>query len=58
MDSLPELEREAILGERFEKLKEQYDMKKAMREAKKAKAAASGKAEPKKKKDERRRWQC
>ena len=55
LDSLPELEREAILGERFEKLKEQYDMKKAMREAKKAKAATSGKAEPKKKRTDKKK---
>lgn len=33
LDSLPELEREAILGERFEKLKAQQDMKKALRES-------------------------
>jgi len=33
LDSLPELEREAILGERFEKLKAEQDMKKAIREA-------------------------
>lgn len=34
LDSLPELEREAILGERFEKLKSAADMKKALRESK------------------------
>lgn len=33
LDSLPELEREAILAERFEKLKAEQDMKKAIREA-------------------------
>lgn len=33
LDALPELEREAILGERFEKLKAQQDMKKALRES-------------------------
>jgi RNA polymerase-associated protein RTF1 len=32
--SLPEFDREAILAERFEKLKAEQDMKKAMREAK------------------------
>ena len=34
LDSLPELEREAILGDRFEKLKAEQDMKKALRESK------------------------
>ncbi|ACI64902.1 predicted protein [Thalassiosira pseudonana CCMP1335] len=34
LDSLPELEREAILAERFEKLKSEADMKKALRENK------------------------
>ena len=34
LDSLPELEREAILGERFEKRKADMDMKKALRDAK------------------------
>jgi RNA polymerase-associated protein RTF1 len=34
LDSLPEFEREAILGERFEKLKAEQDMKKALRESK------------------------
>ena len=34
LDSLPEFEREAILGERFEKLKAAADMKKALRESK------------------------
>jgi len=34
LDSLPEIEREAILGERFEKRKAEVDMKKALREAK------------------------
>lgn len=33
LDSLPEFEREAILGERFEKLKNEADMKKALRES-------------------------
>lgn len=57
LDSLPEFEREAILGERFEKLKAEQDMKKALREAKgkkkeekapaKATRASKRKAEPK-----------
>ena len=34
LDSLPELDREAILAERFDKAKEKQDMQKAMREAK------------------------
>jgi hypothetical protein len=34
LDSLPEFEREAILGERFEKRKADMDMKKALRDAK------------------------
>ena len=34
LDALPELEREAILADRFDKLKEKQDMQKAMREAK------------------------
>ena len=34
LDSLPELDREAILAERFEKLKDAQDMKKAIRDAK------------------------
>lgn len=34
LDSLPEFEREAILGERFEKLKAEQDMKKALRQSK------------------------
>lgn len=34
LDSLPELEREAILGERFEKRKAEQDMKMALRDAK------------------------
>jgi RNA polymerase-associated protein RTF1 len=34
LDSLPELEREAILGERFEKRKAEQDMKIALRDAK------------------------
>ena len=34
LDSLPELERENILGERFEQLKAKQDMKKALRESK------------------------
>lgn len=34
LESLPELEREAILGERFENLKAEQDMKKALRESK------------------------
>jgi RNA polymerase-associated protein RTF1 len=34
LDSLPELERENILAERFEKLKSEADMKKALRENK------------------------
>ena len=34
LDSLPELEREAILGDRFEMLKAEQDMKKALRESK------------------------
>lgn len=34
LDSLPELEREAIMGERFEKLKNAADMKRALRESK------------------------
>ena len=34
LDSLPEIDREAILGERFEKRKADADMKKALREAK------------------------
>jgi RNA polymerase-associated protein RTF1 len=33
LDSLPEFEREAILGERFEKRKAEQDMKKALRES-------------------------
>ena len=34
IDSLPEFQREAILAERFEKLKNEEDMKKALRESK------------------------
>jgi hypothetical protein len=34
LDSLPELEREAILAERFEKMKNEADMKRALRESK------------------------
>lgn len=34
LQSLPEFEREAILGERFEKLKNERDMRKALRDAK------------------------
>lgn len=34
LEKLPEFEREAILGERFEKLKADQDMKKALRESK------------------------
>ena len=34
LDSLAEFEREAILGERFEKRKAEHDMKKALRESK------------------------
>jgi hypothetical protein len=34
LDSLPEIEREAILAERFEKRKAELDMKKALRESK------------------------
>jgi RNA polymerase-associated protein RTF1 len=34
LDSLPELEREGILAERFETLKSEADMKKAIRENK------------------------
>ena len=34
LDSLTEFEREAVLGERFEKRKAAYDMKKALRESK------------------------
>lgn len=46
LDSLPELEREAILAERFDELKKQADIKKALRENKRrdreAKKAAEG----------------
>jgi len=65
LDSLPELEREGILAERFEELKNKEDMKKALRESKrkqreekgpakgtrtsKRKAAEKAKAPPKKK---------
>ena len=34
LDSLPEIEREAILAERFEKRKAEIDMKKALKESK------------------------
>ena len=34
LDKLPELEREAIFAERFEKLKADADMKRAMRDVK------------------------
>ena len=34
LDALPEIEREAILAERFEKLKAEREMKKAMKEIK------------------------
>jgi RNA polymerase-associated protein RTF1 len=34
LDSLPEFDREAILGERFEKAKAGQDMKNALRESK------------------------
>jgi RNA polymerase-associated protein RTF1 len=34
LDSLPEIEREAILAERFEERKAQHDMKQALREEK------------------------
>jgi RNA polymerase-associated protein RTF1 len=34
LDSLPEFEREALLGERFEQRKAEHDMKKALRESK------------------------
>lgn len=34
LDALPEIEREAILGERFDKLKADQDMRKALRESK------------------------
>ena len=34
LDSLPEIEREAILNDRFEKRKAEHDMKKALRESK------------------------
>jgi len=49
LDSLPEIDREAILGERFEKRKADADMKKALREAKRKeredrKGASGGKA--------------
>ncbi|CAJ1949813.1 unnamed protein product [Cylindrotheca closterium] len=53
LDSLPELEREAILGERFEKRKADMDMKKALRDAKRKekeeKAAKDQKAGKKRK---------
>merc|ERR1712150_224814 len=39
LDSLPEFERESILSERFEKLKNEQDMKKALRASKKNKQA-------------------
>ncbi|KAL3799735.1 hypothetical protein HJC23_010385 [Cyclotella cryptica] len=49
LDSMPELEREAILAERFEKLKSEADMKKALRENKRRekeqKKMTRGKAE-------------
>jgi RNA polymerase-associated protein RTF1 len=34
LDALPEIQREAILGERFEKLKNADDMKRALRVSK------------------------
>jgi RNA polymerase-associated protein RTF1 len=54
LDALPELEREAILAERFEKMKNEADMKRALRESKRKeregrKAAKKGKAGSKKK---------
>jgi RNA polymerase-associated protein RTF1 len=42
LDTLPELEREAILGERFEKLKNEQDLKKAIKEAKRQADEKSG----------------
>lgn len=52
LDSLPELEREAILAERFDELKKQADIKKALRENKRrdreAKKAAEGGSKKKK----------
>lgn len=50
LDSLPELEREAILGERFEKAKADMDMKKALKDAKRAEKAAKEQKGPKKRK--------
>jgi RNA polymerase-associated protein RTF1 len=41
LEALPELQREAVLAERFDKLKAAQDMKKAMREAKMKEAASN-----------------
>ena len=43
LESLPELEREAILADRFEKLKAEQDMKKVLREAKRRENEKAGK---------------
>jgi hypothetical protein len=50
LDSLPELEREAILAERFDELKKQADIKKALRENKRREREAKKMAEGTKKK--------
>ncbi|KAL3945672.1 MAG: hypothetical protein SGBAC_000240 [Bacillariaceae sp.] len=47
LDSLPELEREAILGERFEKRKADMDMKKALRDAKRKEREEKSAKDPK-----------
>ena len=55
LDSLPELEREAILADRFEKMKNEADMKRALRESKRKEKEtrksdkSSSKAKPDKK---------
>ena len=50
LDSLPELEREAILAERFDEIKKQADIKKALRENKRRDKEAKKEAEGGKKK--------
>ena len=48
LDSLPELEREAILADRFEKLKNEADMKRALRESKRKEKEARNAGKPSK----------
>ena len=54
LDSLPELEREAILADRFEKMKNEADMKRALRESKRKEKEARKAGKPSRTKSEKK----